>query len=226
MDTLGRHIAKNSNIQTDQDVGNITAKDAFHPQKLAEHANALVNGLVLEPPGSARPPDTILIEQQRFRTMGASAVQEWALRVNMLEAMLWPLLRRAQDKGDLSGHVYSVSPATTSRWWESQSEISTAAEIPTKAANSTRSSRLIKQQRVDRVSQCLQGKALMVYEDAEITSKSYMERLERRHSRKTARKKVGAEELVRKVDLRFDGTLAQRVVDLSNSELRTNEFLR
>jgi cruciform cutting endonuclease 1 len=88
MDTHGCHIAKNSNIQIDQDAGNITAKDAFHPQKLAEHANALANGLALKPPGSARPPDTILMEQQRFRTMGASAVQDWTLRVNMLEAML------------------------------------------------------------------------------------------------------------------------------------------
>jgi hypothetical protein len=45
MDTLGCHIAKNSNIQSDQGAGNITAKDAFYLQKLAGHANALVNGL-------------------------------------------------------------------------------------------------------------------------------------------------------------------------------------
>ena len=79
-------------------------------------------------------PTTILIEQQRFRTNGVAAVQEWTLRVNTLEAAIWGVLAgmrggsgwesNGEGRGDVAREervcpaVYAVSPAQVTAFWE------------------------------------------------------------------------------------------------------------
>ncbi|KAJ4424219.1 hypothetical protein N0V82_001085 [Gnomoniopsis sp. IMI 355080] len=44
-------------------------------------------------------PDLVIIEQQRFRSMGGSSVLEWTLRVNSLESMLYAAFTALQKLG-------------------------------------------------------------------------------------------------------------------------------
>lgn len=55
-------------------------------------------------------PTHILIEQQRYRSAGAAAVQEWTLRVNALEAMLHAILTAMRSLGVWNGEVTAVDP--------------------------------------------------------------------------------------------------------------------
>ncbi|KAF2809613.1 Ydc2-catalyt-domain-containing protein, partial [Mytilinidion resinicola] len=61
--------------------------DPFHPRNLAATAYALLTRILLP-----YEPDIILIERQRYRSGGGAAIQEWTVRVNMLEGMLWAIL--------------------------------------------------------------------------------------------------------------------------------------
>lgn len=87
-------------------------KEAFDPATYAKHACSLVKKLL-----SAPQPTQILIERQRFRSMGGSAVQEWTLRVNMFEAMLYAVLETLSEQGSWHGAVHPVAPAKVSNFW-------------------------------------------------------------------------------------------------------------
>lgn len=103
----------------------LTAGD-FTPQNLAEAAYALVCSLLVQ-----YQPTDILIERQRFRTFSGPAVQEWTLRVNLLEHMIWACLETLrttsrQDSADKSAlgaavrgveTVSEVSPAKVAKFW-------------------------------------------------------------------------------------------------------------
>ena len=92
------------------------AKEPFDPQTYAAYAHNLVTSLLSHP---ASPPTDILIERQRFRSGGGSAVQEWTLRVNMFEGMLWAVL-----KALWAGSVWAVEPARVARFWCAEKELS------------------------------------------------------------------------------------------------------
>ena len=89
---------------------------AFTPSRLSRTALRLSNDII-----HTYKPNHILIERQRFRSGGASAVLEWTLRVNMLESMLWACLATMRDqlKGRRSAfpEVHEVSPARVARFW-------------------------------------------------------------------------------------------------------------
>lgn len=72
--------------------------ESFSTSTFSRHAyNLAITLLRLSGPNS--PPDQILIETQRYRSAGGAAVQEWTLRVNMLESMLWGCLRTLAEVG-------------------------------------------------------------------------------------------------------------------------------
>lgn len=98
-------------------------EDSFHPRALARAAHALLTRVLLP-----YKPDIILIERQRYRSGGGAAIQEWTVRVNMLESMLWavlealkgetwnlPSLSNTKDAGQ--PQVFDVSPARVGTFW-------------------------------------------------------------------------------------------------------------
>lgn len=86
-------------------------KEPFDPQTFAQHAYTLIAKLL------THSPTQILIERQRFRSMGGSSVQEWTLRVNMFESMLYAVLHTYSALGLWDGSVYSVAPAKVNSFW-------------------------------------------------------------------------------------------------------------
>lgn len=91
------------------------ANEAFTPSALSRTAYKITQTLL------SHRPDVILIERQRFRSGGASAIQEWTVRVNMLESMLWACLETLKHSASPSGSsvpaVYEVSPKRVGSFW-------------------------------------------------------------------------------------------------------------
>lgn len=87
-------------------------KEAFDPATYSQHAYDLVTTLVND-----LKPSHVLIERQRFRSMGGSAVQEWTLRVNMFEAMIYAVLRTFSERGFWKGIVHPIAPSRVSNFW-------------------------------------------------------------------------------------------------------------
>ncbi|KAF1810266.1 ribonuclease H-like protein [Eremomyces bilateralis CBS 781.70] len=83
--------------------------DPFAPSALASLARRVVDEWV-------RPhkPSAVLIERQRWRTGGAAAVQQWTVRVGLLEMGLWSVLGMGDGE---RREVVGVSPARVVGWW-------------------------------------------------------------------------------------------------------------
>ena len=88
------------------------AKVAFDPATYSQYAYDLVTTLLKQ-----LKPTHILIERQRFRSMGGSAVQEWTLRVNMFEAMIYAVLKTFSESGFWEGDVHPIIPSKVSNFW-------------------------------------------------------------------------------------------------------------
>ena len=90
----------------------ITPK-AFRPFILSKTAYQITQMLC------AYNPEHILIESQRFRSGGGAAVQEWTLRVNALESMLWASLETLRALGQtlLPFEVREISPKRVGGFW-------------------------------------------------------------------------------------------------------------
>ncbi|MCJ1330385.1 hypothetical protein MMC10_007068 [Thelotrema lepadinum] len=88
--------------------------DPYSLYSLSLSANALINTLVVS--SSTKRPDTVLIEKQRWRSMSSAAIQQWTVRVNTFEAMLWAVLGAAKDRGEWEGEVWGIDPGGVGRW--------------------------------------------------------------------------------------------------------------
>ncbi|GAB7345465.1 hypothetical protein MBLNU457_3792t1 [Dothideomycetes sp. NU457] len=97
-------------------------KPFFTPSKIAPLAFQLSQTLL------KYNPTTILIERQRFRSARGSAVQEWTLRVNMLEAMLWACFETSGAIAETRGHardfdVKEMNPSRIAAFWNSKPDM-------------------------------------------------------------------------------------------------------
>ena len=91
-------------------------KEGFSPDLYAATAYTLITSLL-----SAYKPTHILIERQRFRSGGGSAVQEWTLRVGVLEGMLYAVLHalRHERGGVIAGiEVQGIEPKRVVGYWD------------------------------------------------------------------------------------------------------------
>ena len=93
----------------------VKSKEAFDPVTYARHAHDLVSSLLKHRPLNVA--THILIERQRFRSMGGSSVQEWTLRVNMFEAMIYAVLKTFSEQLGWYGSVHPVMPAKVWKFW-------------------------------------------------------------------------------------------------------------
>ncbi|KAL9034310.1 MAG: hypothetical protein Q9180_005481, partial [Flavoplaca navasiana] len=87
-------------------------KESFIPAIFAPNAHTFLATHILP-----HNPTHILLERQRFRSMGGSAVQEWTLRVNMFEAMLYAILQTYMAEGKWGGEVVPVLPSKVVKYW-------------------------------------------------------------------------------------------------------------
>ncbi|GAD93219.1 conserved hypothetical protein [Paecilomyces variotii No. 5] len=92
-------------------------KFSFAPDLYAEHAYTLITSLL-----ATYKPTHILIERQRFRSGGASAVQEWTLRVGVFEGMLYAVLHTLARERGYSIFVQGVEPSRVARYWYGDGE--------------------------------------------------------------------------------------------------------
>ena len=104
-------ISKKTVKSKDLEEPKAAVKEAFDPATYSLYAYNLVTSLLKSSPTH------ILIERQRFRSMGGSAVQEWTLRVNMFEAMIYAVLKSFSESGQWKGSVLPVMPAKVAKFW-------------------------------------------------------------------------------------------------------------
>ncbi|KAL4927165.1 uncharacterized protein BDV17DRAFT_267668 [Aspergillus undulatus] len=115
-------------------------KHTFSLQVYATHAHSMLTTLL-----ARYNPTHVLIERQRFRSGGGSAVQEWSLRVGMFEGMLWAVLhslrmlqhvqqgasasasasRPGQGQGQ-EPRVIAIEPSRVGRFWAPSTTTSSA----------------------------------------------------------------------------------------------------
>lgn len=81
------------------------ASQDFSPPSLSLLALDLVRTLLLP-----LDPTHVLVEKQRFRSAGGSAVLEWTVRVNSLESMLYAVFATLKSLGHFRGVVIPVDP--------------------------------------------------------------------------------------------------------------------
>ncbi|KAL9099624.1 MAG: hypothetical protein Q9163_004899 [Psora crenata] len=105
------------------------AEESFDPPTYAAHAYTLLQSLLRSSPHTAKPTH-ILIERQRYRSMSGSGVQEWTLRVNMFEAMLYAVLETLRREGKWEGNVVGINPGRVQRFWLGEGGL--ASESPPK----------------------------------------------------------------------------------------------
>ena len=160
--------------------------EAFDPETFATYAHTFVTQTLLP-----LKPSHILIERQRFRSMGGSDVQEWTLRVNMFEATLYGVLKTFREQGLWAGQVHPVTPSKVAKFWvgrgdpiwftdadvyttaRRESERSQASKA--KAQSRTKAART-KTAKMNLLADLLRANKLHVIEPGRATARAYLSR--------------------------------------------------
>ncbi|KAI9867231.1 MAG: hypothetical protein M1813_009509 [Trichoglossum hirsutum] len=98
-----------------------STRETFEPHTFASLAYLLLAHTLL-----SFGPTLVLIERQRYRSAGSSAVQEWTVRVNMFEGMLYAVLHTLRAEGRWNGLVRGVAPGKVGGFWVGGTATSTA----------------------------------------------------------------------------------------------------
>ncbi|KAH1346286.1 hypothetical protein KXV68_005255 [Aspergillus fumigatus] len=119
-------------------------KHTFSPSEYARTAYALVTRLL-----HAYRPSHVLIERQRFRSGGGSAVQEWTLRVGVFEGMLYAVLHALGQAGEgaeagMRPVVLGVEPRRVGAYWEDRLGVDVDAPKKKKKKASSREGKKVK----------------------------------------------------------------------------------
>lgn len=101
---------------------NIILKDAFTPSVMSKAALGVANDFL------KYKPDVILIERQRFRSGGGSAIQEWTVRVNTLESMLWACFEtmrfsQLREYKQPFPAIHEVAPKRVAGFWTASPDV-------------------------------------------------------------------------------------------------------
>ncbi|POS86427.1 hypothetical protein EPUL_003500 [Erysiphe pulchra] len=102
-------------IQDAKEQQPLQANEAFDPASMSATAYNLLREELLHDK-----PTHVIIEQQRFRSMGARHIFEWTIRVNMFEAILHGILCTLKAEGIWNGTVVSVAPSRVGPFWLGQ----------------------------------------------------------------------------------------------------------
>lgn len=161
-------------------------KEAFDPQTLATAAYMLLRHTFLP-----HNPTHILIERQRFRSMGSPQILEWTVRVNMFESLLYGVLETLKAEKIWNGIVVPIAPGKVGPFWI-ESEKKSDAHMQRKPAASLLRGRakvrtaktaklLNKGAKIDIVKTWLEAKQMLTLGNpmAESTARAYLEKWHR-----------------------------------------------
>jgi len=166
-------------------------KEAFDPLTLSQTAyNLLRHRLLLQNPTH------ILIERQRFRSMGSKHILEWTIRVNMFESILYGVLCTLKAEGVWEGEVEAILPGKVGPFWiGEEGEGKEKGKGKGKERKSKNAKVRNKGLKIDLVRRWLDsGEVVMLGNEAvEGTARAYREKWDRLPGRQKGGKKDGGE---------------------------------
>lgn len=173
-------------------------KESFEPADFAAHAYKLLRHTLL-----VFRPTHILIERQRFRSMGSKHILEWTIRVNMFESMLYAVLHTLSEEEIWIGKVEAITPGKVGPYWVGTGIEGQKGELIKKRNTASVKARN-KGAKIDLVQTWLSNKEMVLpkTKEAKATAKSYIERWHRgtgRQKKNSARFEV--DELIKLDDL-------------------------
>lgn len=175
--------APTANSSTESPIA--TPKEVFDPPTLSLLAyNLLANTLL------PLAPTHILIERQRFRSMGRAQILEWTVRVNMFESILYAILYTLRERSLWTGAVIPIAPGKVGPFWlDADADLARAIERETKTRNTKNAKLLNKGAKIDLVKSWLEAGEMIDIktDDVKSTAEAYLEKWYRLPGRKRSK---------------------------------------
>jgi cruciform cutting endonuclease 1 len=177
-------IAVSSPPSTADEIEEISkpAKESFSPATLSASAYKLLRHMLLP-----QNPTHILIERQRFRSMGSKHILEWTVRVNMFESIIYAILCTLKEEGMWNGEVVGVLPGKVGPYWVDENEegkgdvADGSSKVHKKPRNSASAKTRNKGLKIDLVRSWLEAGDVVELgnEDVEERARRYMQKWDR-----------------------------------------------